>query len=211
MGFTLPSNALFTDAQLQAWTGVDPDDPDADAVEVAKIEMAAAAASTLCENYCGRSFNLQSYTQVIDSQAADELILSIFPVRTITSIKYDDETIDADKYYFDDSDSNVGIVVFKNYVIFPKGRAKFEVQYTAGYSTVPSDVSYAALLQTSYLTSHYGGSNPMLGYRELGKMNERIVRDEGISNDGLDGNVRGILERYRILEAPGLVMTRRTM
>ena len=111
--------------------------------------------TTAIENYCGRRFESASYTQTYyevlnEDEDFRNLVLFHYPVITLTSIKEIDsegnETTLASTEYLLKSDvgyirriySNQLIQWFSNLGV----NSTVEVQYTAGYATVPTDVKH---------------------------------------------------------------------
>ena len=98
------------------------------------------------------SSTYQSYTEYYDGDNTNELILSKYPVRAVTSIHINTETprvygsadlVDANNYV---TDLDLGIVRLDS-TIYPKGAQTVKVIYTAGWKTTdaPADLKMAIL------------------------------------------------------------------
>lgn len=144
---SLNANALITLADLKTWLGI----TSVDAARDSRLEMYINTISTAIETYCNRKFKSATYTsekyQATDEQ---ELILKNYPVTSITSLTYNDDTLtEADEDF--ELDEDTGILFreegwaktgYGNYlsgkIDFPE--RNITVTYVAGYSTIPEDL-----------------------------------------------------------------------
>jgi hypothetical protein len=92
--------------------------------------------SEAIEGYCGRKFEQSSYTQTFYRDDYElnknEILLYHYPVISVTSVKDGDETITDYRLHYP-----TGHLYRKNGLFYSE---TVEVEYSAGYATVPSTV-----------------------------------------------------------------------
>lgn len=151
------ASALTTTTKVQRQLGISTDD--------AIIDDIVAAVNTQLENVLGITVSSATYTNEeydIDRQG-HVLVLKNKPVTTFTSLQskdkpldFDDDnwtTIGSDEYKVD---LDEGLVTWTAY--FLRGKARYRATYTAGYASIPDDLSYAAtILATAYYNQRKGG------------------------------------------------------
>ena len=104
-----------------------------------------ASASSYFEKQIGRTLSVSSVTEVQDGTGGRVIVPSQYPLVSVTSLKIDGETISAstgygvDGYYLD------GDVIRLRGSFACVGEGNIELAYSAGYSTIPSDVVQAVL------------------------------------------------------------------
>lgn len=142
-------------------------------------DLIAIATDTI-QNYVGRTFSLETVTEKLPGTGTAKLVLSKYPIVSITSITDESGLIDATGYEI--SDDKAGTVYRKDGVFFFKGMVtgilgfnnpqeaanNITVVYQAGYSTVPLDVEMAAI---SHIRSLYLGRS----------------RDNSVSSEAVQG------------------------
>lgn len=107
----------------------------------------------LVKTYCGRDFLVASYTEYYDGDDGSVLRVSQRPITAITSIHSDParayaagSLIPSTDYLTDDAlEWNAGLITLKDYR-FLKGKKSTKVVYSAGYATIPADLSHAVKL-----------------------------------------------------------------
>lgn len=118
---------------------------------------------------CNRIFASASYTEYYSGKGNNFLLLRQYPVSAITSIYDDtdrlysaDTLISSDDYALEDAGDS-GIVKFDG-LILSRGLNNIKVVYTAGYTTIPSDLEMACVKRCAadYIES-LGGINAMEG------------------------------------------------
>jgi uncharacterized phiE125 gp8 family phage protein len=130
----LNPNALTTLAEAKAYLRI------TETSEDSLIESLINAVSDQIENYCRRKLKEQTYTdEEYDGTNSASLLLSQFPVSSITSVKIDDVLIDSSEYKLRKS---TGILIRKNST-WPKDIMNIKVTYVSGYNPVPSDLELA--------------------------------------------------------------------
>lgn len=108
-------------------------------------------ASAMAERYCGRVLASQSVTSVVDAPGGTALILPEYPVSAVTSVFIDTArefgaATEVTDYYLE---APTGIL-FRD-TGFGSGRRVVKVIYTAGYATVPADLSQAIVELVQWL------------------------------------------------------------
>lgn len=106
-----------------------------------------AQVSAAIETYCNREFKSTAHSDRFNGEAQPQLCLSNYPIISVTDIREDGtrafsaaSVIDTSSYYVD---SVTGIVNFDRYR--PQiGFGNIQVNYTAGYATIPKDIELVA-------------------------------------------------------------------
>lgn len=141
---------LTSDAVASAWPGF---------VNLPADEQTAliSAAMTAVENFCRRSFEQTTVTDVLNGRAGSRLWLSTRPVIQIASITVNGDAVDntyGDAWTFN---PNTGELVRGNgeddprfAPWFPKGTGNIVVVYFAGYNPVPDPVIRAGIIATRW-------------------------------------------------------------
>lgn len=180
------------------------------AQEITAVELSADSASAQIQKYCDFTFKSGTYTEVWDGAASDELIPREIPITGITSLKFAangvftaESAIPPEIYCIGSKGMSVNI---RNGVLTPRGRGLMELIYTAGYTTIPPDLQFAALRQFQYLYKQIGKGDSMVGLKMISKMNEAQSKDDSIGKSGLISEVEGMLKSYQRFECSTSVM-----
>jgi hypothetical protein len=191
------SNApLTTIARVKSFLGIT-----STAEDSFLTDLIAIATNTI-QNYVGRTFSLETITENLPGTGTAKLVLSKYPIVSITSITDETGLIDASGYEI--SDKMAGTVYRKDGIFFFKGQVtgllgfnnekeaanNITAVYQAGYSSVPLDVEMAAI---SYVRSMY-----------LGRSRDNTVSSESVSgvysvtygSNALSADVVSTLGRY---------------
>jgi uncharacterized phiE125 gp8 family phage protein len=104
------------------------------------IESLINAVSDQIENYCRRKLKERTYTdEEYDGTNSSNLLLSQFPVSSVTDVKIDDISIASSEYKL--RKGTGGLVRLNSE--WPEGVLNIKVTHTSGYSPVPSDLDLA--------------------------------------------------------------------
>lgn len=103
------------------------------------LESLINACSTTIENYCGRKFKEQVFTEEYDGTGKKYILLEQFPVKSIESVAIDEVLIDQSEYKVKKKN---GVLIRNNYV-WPTGDINISVVYTAGLIEIPADLEQA--------------------------------------------------------------------
>lgn len=135
------------------------------------------------ENKLNQVFSSATYTNEEYDILKDTtiLVLKRAPVITFTQLQYKDSplnededswtTIDSDEYKVD---LGSGIITWNSQ--FQKGKQRYRVTYTAGYATIPDDITLAATI----LSSSYFNNRKSQGVQSetLGQYSRTFVQDK---------------------------------
>lgn len=167
----------------------------------ALLELLINAMTDHIESYCNnRRFADTTYTQVeYDGTGTKTLILDQYPITTTTTFVLEEnsepdneddwETLASRRYWTDDE----GMV--RTYdILFLKSPYKYRVTYSAGYTTIPSDLEMACIMLCSefYLK---GGSTGVVS-ETLG---DHSITFNQFSQLSQDSTVKAILDKYKDL------------
>lgn len=141
-----PSDMPVSLIEAKAQCGVLHDDEDA------LLEGLIAAATSMVEDYLGRSLTTQTWRLTLDG-FADRIILPRGPVRSVSAFTYLDtadaqQTVPAPTYlFFDGGDPQM--VVRRRSASWPQSGDRpdaVSITYIAGYETVPAAIKHAILM-----------------------------------------------------------------
>lgn len=184
--------SLTTLATAKGFLGI----PDATTEYDDRVNRLIGAASGAIEKRCNRTFDIVTYTEFFDGRSQNEVLLSSFPVTSVTSVHVStDRTFDATTLvdtadYF--VDTECGLVRFHN-ARLPRGSKNVQVIYEAGYATVPQDLEYACLMYIQYLYNHR--DDQRVGVDNKGKSQENVTYIHGMPAD-----VKELLEPFVIAD-----------
>lgn len=110
----------------------------------AVLSALITAASAYVVSYCGRDFGSASATESYDGTGNTRQMLRRVPVTAVSSVVVNGQTLNAVSwpqwgYTFDE----YGLIAMGDCNYFPRGTRNVTVTYTAGYATVPADLSQA--------------------------------------------------------------------
>lgn len=199
----LVSYALCTVADVKESLGIDAGDTSQDNLIKRKINMATEMIESYCNLSYGHHFKSATYTnEVYNGINGDQLVLLMRPVTTVSSFQYLNSaenidswtTIDTEDYFIDSSSGLLnGFSSGNNF-------GSIRVSYTAGYSTIPFDLSEACATIAAYLvdngTSGGGVKRKREGQREIEYF--QAGSSGNASGDSVieQLNLDGVLNRY---------------
>ena len=144
------------------------------------IDLLIPAASEAIERFCGRRFGQSSYTEYHDGGGKDALVLAQRPVASVSGVWddvnrnfSDDFLLDADEYVVDTAR---GLVVLRNGA-FSDGVRNVKVTYTAGDSSVPTDVAQACIMLVAALFHRGREAADGLDGRAIAEASQRFAQD----------------------------------
>lgn len=129
---------LTTLEATKAYLGLDVSDSDADEILGALI----ASSSAWFERETRRTFAKQTVNEVRGGNGTDTLYLRREPVVSVASVKMDGEVLPKQIAATDDGWRFADDRIYQRGRLFRRG-AVIEVEYVAGYETVPADVAQA--------------------------------------------------------------------
>jgi hypothetical protein len=179
--------------------------------QIFSLEMAADAASALIQKYCDFTFISGNYVEIWDGAASDEVIPREIPITAISEVRFSENGIFTSSSTIVSSDlysiGSRGLSInLKNGILTPRGRGSVKVSYTAGYTTIPKDLKFAALKQLQYMYKQIGKGDGMTGLKMISKMNEAQTKDDSIGSSGLISEAEGMVRGYQRFECSSSVM-----
>jgi hypothetical protein len=118
--------------------------------------LRAASAAIRC--YCRQSFTAATVTDTIDGPGTPELLLSLRPANTITSVTVNGTALTNTNNDAWTLDPDAGILTRgdgrgepDHAAAWPRGRRNIVVVYTGGNATIPADVRLAAVTLVKHL------------------------------------------------------------
>ncbi len=106
-------------------------------------------ASAFIERFCNRTFAVTAYTETRNGNNRPRMMLNNSPITAVTSLSIDAVTIPASTgptvpgYTFDEH--SIYLRSGGAYNVFSRDVQNVQVSYSAGFSTVPSDVEQACI------------------------------------------------------------------
>jgi hypothetical protein len=213
MAFSFDSDALLSSEEVSKFV-FNVDDATTDLTpalttqQIFSIQLLVNSISKQFKTHCDCGIVAANYTEVWDGAASDELVPRERPINSVGSIKlagngdFDSATVLPSTVYVSDRYS----IKFRGGYQTPRGRGLIQVVYNAGYSTVPQDIVFAALLQFQWAYKQIGKGDAFVGIKQISKMQESQVKDDSIGVFGLRQEVVGLLKDYRRFEVPQSVM-----
>lgn len=189
----LSSKALTTLETVKDHIGIDA----ADTTWDNRIKFLINGFSEFIESYAGRGLAKGTFTQKLDSYGHGKIYLRTWPILSITSIKIDNVLVSAGDYL---PYNEQGSILYRSGG-WPDGDQNIEVIYSGGYvlpkdadddnpRTLPYDIELACVKGVGNL---------------LNKSDAEGVRSSNSGGmsvnfaDGLDSEVKGILDSYKVL------------
>lgn len=199
----LVSYALTNLADVKESLGIASSDASWDNLIIRKINMATEMIESYCNLAYGHHFKETTYTnEVYNGINGNQLVLLMRPVSAVSSFQYLNsgenidswDTIDTEDYFID---LNSGLL---NGFSSGSNFGSIRASYTAGYSTIPFDLSEACVTIAAFLvdngTSGGGIKRKREGQREVEYF--QAGSNAGSSGDSLieQLNLDGVLNRY---------------
>lgn len=201
----LVSYALATLADVKESLGIDAGNTTQDNLIKRKINMATEMIESYCNLATNHHFKSTTYTnEVYNGINGDQLVLLMRPATAVSSFQYLNggenidswDTIDTEDYFVD---LNSGLL---NGFSSGSNFGSIRVSYTAGYTTIPFDLSEACATIAAFLvdngTSGSGIKRKREGQREIEYFQAGSQSGAGSSGDSLieQLNLDGVLNRY---------------
>jgi uncharacterized phiE125 gp8 family phage protein len=116
----------------------------------ALLEDLINSSSSAIESYCKRKFKEQTFEEEYDGNGRKGLYLHQYPVKSVNSVMINGTVLPLTDYKIN---KNSGKLI-RTGSIWPPGEINITVNYTAGYSEIPSDLDLACRhLVMSYFKS----------------------------------------------------------
>jgi len=113
------------------------------------VERWIADTDTYINTLAGRNFESTLYSEVIDYYGEETIPLQHSPLISITDVLYTSSALGTSAYALSNtadsltdynSYDNTGDLIIMNPATFTEGRKSIQVNYTAGYAVIPSDI-----------------------------------------------------------------------
>jgi len=153
----------FTTGQkIHDWLKITTAYADMSVAEKGIIDGLATSVQDAMEREMGRKIYTAAYTERYNGHGGTELTLKQSPITAVTTLKIDEAVIPAaansnsSGYMFNDDTISLMQGMNSQYIPgfaasrFARGNRNIYVVYTAGYSTVPTDLQLAAMEQAAY-------------------------------------------------------------
>lgn len=147
-------------------------------------------AEDLINGYCRCSFGSTEETEKFNGKGNHKLFVS-HPIISVTSVKIDDVDVTSDCIIREE----VGIIEYWTSV-FTKGHWNIEVQYTYGYSEVPSPVANACLRMVSRALQHSKAKKQSQGM-ETEKLGDYSYKADSTMKDFFTEEIKLSLREYK--------------
>lgn len=152
---TLYSYALTSVADVKELLGIDSGDSSKNNLITRKINQATDMIESYCNLPYNHHFKEATYTnETYEGNGSDTLFLKMSPVTAVGSFGYRNTTLNEDSFtsidtqdYFIDEDTGTLALLFDTW----GGWGAYRVTYTAGFSTIPSDLAEAAAMLAANL------------------------------------------------------------
>lgn len=155
---TLVSYALTTLDDVKESLGIPSGNTTKDNLIRRKINQATAMIESFCNLPIDHHFKETVYTdELYDGSGTYQLLLMMYPVKEITSLSYrvgsennnNYDTLQTEDYFLDKGTGIISGTYRTNDNV-----AGYKVTYTAGYSTIPPDLSEACVALASFLVEN---------------------------------------------------------
>ncbi len=140
---TQNTSELTSVNDVKGYLEIDTDDSTYDDL----LDRLVSAGSEFIKNETSRELVETTWKETIDGDGDTRLDLTEYPVQSVDNIKIDDETV----YENDESQDSTDYYIYEDtgYIVrdigWPEDYLNIEVNYTAGYSTIPEDLEQAAI------------------------------------------------------------------
>lgn len=106
------------------------------------INLLIGMVDGIIKNYCGWEVLAKDYSLSYNGNGTTTLDLKAYPINTLTSLTIDDTEVTSQASL----NASDGIIYFttETGLTFTSGTNNVQAEFNAGYSTVPSDLAYAA-------------------------------------------------------------------
>lgn len=181
----LTEPVFATIAQVKSAAGVTVSTYDTD------LQLIVDGVAAAMKSYMRRNVSLRRYTAERHSLAysATDLVLDHRPVVSVVEVRLDGATVSQADYEID-----LERGVLYNASGWPSGRQHIQVDYTAGYATVPKDLANACIQQSRYVWSLHSAGGNRFGEAQRG---EASGGSTAFLVDAWQPGVLDVLKSYR--------------
>lgn len=137
-----------------------------------KLLWIVNGANSFAESYCGRSFDLDTYSEVLEINPYQvDICLSQYPLVTVVSlVDADDTAVDISAYNYDGGVIKIDSDYWQSFPTIEEVAELLTIEYEAGYSTMPDDLKLAVL---SIVNDRYNTGDSQIVSERLGDRSYR--------------------------------------
>ena len=164
------------------------------------LSLGISVASVLFQKHCNRLFFSQAYTATMDGDGSQTLILPQYPVTALTSVTLiasDGTETPYDNTYFRFKTNGIVRWAPATAYMFPYGFQNVQVQYTAGFATLPAPVEEAMCNMIVFLLDMQTVDTHLQSER-LGEYAATYMTKSSGESDGWPDIVTTLLAKYRL-------------
>lgn len=145
-----------------------------------RIDRLIAACAKFIETYTNRVYEQSDYTETLDGNGKDEVMLENYPVTAVASVSVDGRAISpvpipndfaTSGFMFDE-----GGVILQGGRLFNKGRRNVVISYTAGFAEIPADL-VQAVIETAALKYKQGPQTGLSSKALSGETTSFVLSD----------------------------------
>lgn len=193
------TNLLTTLANVKLYMGLD-DTVEYDAI----LDNVLQYVTAQIESYTGRQFGLQTIKETLPGNGRANMVLTGYPIRSITHVKYDGSTVDADEYVLQEPDK--GFLYCENNWRYTAQKFSYEVQYQFGYvlpgfatgtRNLPYDLEMACIdLVNDCMDKREVASN--IESESVPQVYSVKYKTDANGAMSMPASVKAVLDRYRV-------------
>ncbi|TDR82202.1 head-tail connector protein [Paludibacterium purpuratum] len=111
----------------------------------AMLTRLIAAASTFIETWLNRTLGQQQYTETRNGNGKQTMLLGNYPVTAVTGVQINGAPVLPSAAFGQAGYTFDGTTLYLTSYTFARGRQNVQIQYTAGYATIPLDIEQACI------------------------------------------------------------------
>ena len=158
------------------------------------LQRLITAMSQECRTFTGRNFDVQTYTEKRSGKGYDQHVLFLreYPVVSITSLSIDSNAVSArvgtgNGFTFTNELQNAAVALYG--YTFPRGVNNIQVVYSAGYSSLPHDLTQSCIELVAYRYASRG----RIGHQSKSLAGETV----SFITTELPDTVKKVWDRYK--------------
>jgi hypothetical protein len=152
------------------------------------------------------SFEVRTYTEIKDGNNKTKLLLRNWPVQSVTSVTINGDNIPVVTAFNEQGVRlHEGALLLQGGRVFTKGDANITVVYSAGYATIPREVSFAVILAAAHRykeTAFIGLQSKSMAGESISYATLSADSGRSIANGGLPPAALSILNNYKRVTYP---------
>ena len=157
------------------------------------LQAMIGAYSEAARSYCSRDFTAQDYEIVRDGQGTAKMLLPQFPVIAVAELNVDGAAIPLQAGFGSPGYRFTDTAIILDGHVFSRGFANVRVRFTAGYETVPADLSEAV---NEWIARRYK-ERDRIGHASKSLAGETV----SFITKAMPDSVRSILDQYASVAA----------